>query len=304
MGDAAEGAHRRVLIAGGDADPNLAALVAAFSDQGLPCETLYVGSRIHPRIAWDFETDALVIDGRDVKPEAVFIRYDVFTSMADRRPATGFRAAAWFTTMAGWALAHPDVRMFNRASARENTNKLEALHLARSVGLEIPRTLVSNDRERLDALSARGPLIAKPVNGGDFTRELPEIMATAPHRDGAFAAPSFIQERLIPPEVRIYWIAGRTFAFNVVADALDYRVTADVKVLALSDDAVAPEIIEGLGRLMERLRMDFGAADFKTCPETGRLRFLEINNGPMFAAFDAACGGRLTLAMADFLSAP
>jgi glutathione synthase/RimK-type ligase-like ATP-grasp enzyme len=265
---------------------------------------VYVGSRSNPRIAWEFEKDALVIDGREVKPKAVFIRYDVFTSMADRRPATGFRAAAWFTTISGWALTHPDVRMFNRASARENTNKLEALRLARDVGLEIPRTIVSNDRELLESWSARGPLIAKPVNGGDFTRELPEIMSVAPQRDGAFAAPSFIQERLVPPEVRIYWIAGRTFAFNVVADALDYRSTADCKVLALPDDAVPREITEGLERLMERLRMDFGAADFKTCPETGRLRFLELNNGPMFAAFDAACGGRLTLAMADFLSAP
>jgi len=29
------------------------------------------------------------------------------------------------------------------------------------------------------------------------------------------------------------------------------------------------------------------AADFKQCPETKRMLFLEVNSGPMFAAFDA-----------------
>jgi hypothetical protein len=49
--------------------------------------------------------------------------------------------------------------------------------------------------------------------------------------------------------------------------------------------------------------MDYGAADFKADPETGALRFLEINNGPMFTAFDRASEGRLTRAMAEHLSA-
>jgi hypothetical protein len=300
----AGGRHRRVLIAGGDSDPNLAALVAAFTNRGLACETLFVGSRTHPRLTWEFERNELVINGVETTPEAVFLRYDVFTSLADRRPATSFRASAWFTAIAGWAIAHPSVKMFNRASAREMTNKLEVLLLARDLGLEIPYTVVSNDRELLFSQMAQRPLIAKPVNGGDYTRELSDIMEDAPHREGGFAAPSFVQERLVPPEVRVYWIAGKVFAFQVVADALDYRITAECKVLPLADSELPPQLIEALGQLMGRLRMDFGAADFKTCPATGRLRFLELNNGPMFAAFDAACHGRLTLAMAEFLSAP
>jgi hypothetical protein len=265
---------------------------------------LFVGSRTHPRITWEFERDALVVNGVETNPESVFLRYDVFTSMVDNRPESGFRAHAWFTSIAGWALTQPKVRKFNRASAQHVTNKLEVLCLARDLGLEIPVTMVTNDHTLLASLMAQRRLIAKPVNGGDYTRELGDIMKTAPHRDGSLAAPSFVQERLVPPEVRVYWIAGRSFAFQLVADALDYRTTADCKVLPLDDTAVPPEILAGLGRLMERLQMDFGAADFKTCPETGRLRFLELNNGPMFAAFDNACEGRLTLAMAEFLSAP
>ena len=52
-------------------------------------------------------------------------------------------------------------------------------------------------------------LIAKPVNGGDYARELADIMKTAPQREGSLASPWIVQERLVPPEVRVYWIAGK-----------------------------------------------------------------------------------------------
>ena len=48
--------------------------------------------------------------------------------------------------------------------------------------------------------------------------------------------------------------------------------------------------------------MDFGAADFKTDPDDGDLVFLELNTSPMFARFDAACGGALCRAMVEHLS--
>lgn len=296
--------QRSVLIAGGDADPNLAALVSAFEARGVFFETLFVGSQTHPRVTWEFDQDALIINGVEKKPDAVFLRYDVFTSLADHRQASAFRALAWFTTISGWTLSQPKVRIFNRASAQRVTNKLEVLRLAREVGLEIPVTTVTNDHALLSSRASQRQLIAKPVNGGDYTRELSDIIKTAPHRDGSLAAPSFVQERLVPPEVRVYWIADRTFTFRVEADALDYRSAADCKVVFIEDSALQPEIIPALGRLMERMEMDFGAADFKACPTTGRLRFLELNSGPMFAAFDSACQGRLTAAMVDFLIAP
>jgi glutathione synthase/RimK-type ligase-like ATP-grasp enzyme len=245
-----------------------------------------------------------MIDGEERRPEALFIRYDVFTSMADPRRAPAFRALAWYTVVSGWAIAHPEVRMFNRESALHVTNKLHVLHVAREVGLDIPETLVTNDHALLTAKNEREPLICKPVNGGDYTRELPDILKTAPHREGSLSAPSFVQERLVPPEVRVYSIGGRFFAFQLVADALDYRSTSDCTVVPIDETTLPSSLFEGLSRLMERLGMDYGAADFKACPETGALRFLEINNGPMFAAFDNACGGRLTRAMAEHLSAP
>jgi D-alanine-D-alanine ligase-like ATP-grasp enzyme len=53
---------------------------------------------------------------------------------------------------------------------------------------------------------------------------------------------------------------------------------------------------------MKKLQMDFGAADFKTDPETGRLTFLELNTSPMFARFDYDSQGQLCRAMVRALT--
>jgi hypothetical protein len=49
--------------------------------------------------------------------------------------------------------------------------------------------------------------------------------------------------------------------------------------------------------------MDFGAADFKTDPETGQLVFLELNTSPMFARFDQVSGGQVCAAIIHELTA-
>jgi glutathione synthase/RimK-type ligase-like ATP-grasp enzyme len=48
--------------------------------------------------------------------------------------------------------------------------------------------------------------------------------------------------------------------------------------------------------------LDFAAADFMRDPRGGEHRFLEVNSQPMFAAFDAVCGGRLCDAIIDALA--
>ena len=58
-----------------------------------------------------------------------------------------------------------------------------------------------------------------------------------------------------------------------------------------------------LRKLMSWLGTDFGAADFKTDPDTGQLLFLELNSSPMFARFDQVSGGQLCAAIIHELTA-
>lgn len=290
-----------ILVVGGDADPNLAALIWCLQKRQISHEALLVGAESHPHVTWDLDTDILRINGQVCSPTALFIRHDVFTSLAEGRPESAKRAMTWFAAIAGWAYAHPDVRLYNRTNGQMGTNKLHIVRLAQEVGLDVPSTFVSNDHEQLSREMEQRALIVKPVTGGEYTKKLPDILPDAPVVDGSLAAPAIVQEELVPPEIRVYRIDGRCFAYQLVADALDYRSTSECQVIPLPLDRLPAGLSKGLGQLMDRLAMNFGAADFKACPQTGRLKFLEINNSPMFVAFDRVSNSQLTDALTDFL---
>jgi len=292
-----------ILVVGGDADFNLGSLRTRLDERGCPHRAVSVGATGNPSVIWDLQRDLLTVDGQEVRASGAFVRYDVFTHLADKRPATAQRASAWHATLAGWLYAHPDVRLLNRSVAAPAIKPFH-LVMAMRAGLEVPYTLVTNDRARLAEESATRAMIAKPVPGGGYCQPLEEALAQAPERDGRTASPAIVQNRLEPPEVRVYGVGGRFIPFNVRSDVLDYRTSQETRVEAMDLGDVPPGIVSGLGRLMDALGMDYGAADFKTDPETGRLTFLELNAAPMFAAFDAASGHAVSDAIIDFLVAP
>lgn len=289
-----------ILVAGGDADPNLGSLLERVRARGIAHRVVTVGAEGNPALVWDLQADRLTVDGEEVRVGGAFLRHDVFTHMADPRPATAARAVAWYTTLHGWIMAHDGVRLLNRDVTRQ-MNKPFYLALAGRAGLEIPETLVSNDVAALRERSAGHPMIAKPVTGGAYTRPLEELLDTVETRDGRAAAPAIVQQRLEQPEVRVYGIGGRFIPFAVRSAALDYRDAGDTRVELLSLDDVDPALVAGLGRLMDTLGMTYGAADFKTDPTTGRLRFLEINSSPMFVGFDRVSDHAVSDAILDFL---
>ncbi|HEX6372219.1 MAG TPA: hypothetical protein VF006_25095 [Longimicrobium sp.] len=291
-----------ILIAGGEQDPNILSLLRRARERNLPVCTVLAGPERTPSVDWDVQADTLVLDGREVRPAAGFGRYDVFAGMADPRRAVSFRAQAWHTTLHGWMLAHDDVRMVNRSYAGQ-TNKPFMLSVAARCGLRIPRTRITNDLAMLEAMPGAAEMIAKPVPGGGYTQMLGELLASTPRRDGLSAAPAIVQQRLVSPEVRIYGVGGRFLPFAVISDRLDYRVDRATRVEPLPVESIEPGVLEGLGRLMERLQMQYAAADFKTDADTGELVFLEVNSGPMFAAFDRSSGHAVSDAILDYLTA-
>lgn len=287
----------RLLIAGGEADPNLRTLLERAMERGVRAYCALAGAHDDLRVEWDLDAGRLVIDGEEIAPTAAFLRHDVFTSRVRPHPAAGKRALAWTATLSGWLRAHPEVRVINRRLERDN-NKPHVLGVARGVGLEVPYTRVTNDRRALERLARDGAWIAKPVAGGDYCRELETVLAGVADP----LPPLLVQPRLEQPEVRVYGVGARRIAFGMRSDALDYRARNDTVVEPLALHEVQPGIVDGFGRLMAELRMDYAAADFKTDPSTGRLLFLEINSSPMFAAFDRVSGGAVGGAIVDLLT--
>jgi hypothetical protein len=288
-----------ILIAGGDADHSLLSLRRRALTRGFEHVSLLAGAEGHPVLTWDMQADRLELDGREIRPGACFIRYDVFTHMADKDPESSRRASAWYNTIAGWLQVHPEVRILNRHFSGSN-NKPHLLHLAQEAGLEIPVTRISNDLEALERWSAERPLAAKPVQGGAHCREMADMLTVV--REAGPAAPFIVQNRLVQPELRLYKIGSRFIAFEMRADVLDYRTTNATMVIPKPLHEVPSALCEGLAKVMDRLGMDYGAADFKTDSDTGRLLFLELNSSPMFFGFDLATGGAVSDAILAVLA--
>jgi glutathione synthase/RimK-type ligase-like ATP-grasp enzyme len=282
-----------LLLAGGENDPNLVALKNAANKAEVECVELRIPSGESPAFCWNPEEGAPRLSGRELKPSAAFIRYDAFASMRDPRPEVNSRALAWYQTVMGWLLSEPRIRIFNRDVSQIAMNKPASLVCAREAGLQIPATLVTNEVKKFDA-EKLDSLVAKPVAGGDYCYPLANAVGKTELRGGLAATPAIVQKRLAAPEVRIYVVGQSAFAFEVRSSSLDYRVNQDAELVLLPE---VPKEISGLRKLMSRLRVGFGGADFKTDPDTGQLLFLELNTSPMFARFDQVSGGQLCEAM-------
>lgn len=288
-----------IIVAGGADDPNVLAVAKRLESSGVPHVPLLVGEGSNPSFYWDYEADCLYINRQQLRPTALFIRYDVFSTLKDPDPEKGYRAQIWYTSLMGWALSHPAVHLLNRESAQWMTNKPQILHVAREVGFIVPRAIVSNDLLLIRNAVSDQPAIVKPVVDGGYCEDYMEVLEKAPVKDEVTSGPAFVQACLKSPEVRIYAIAGEFYAFRILSDVLDYRTTNKVEINSIE----APQdLCKKLTLLMDRLAMNFGAADFKTCPETGELLFLEINSSPMFSAFDKIAGGAVVDSLVSFLT--
>ncbi len=255
----------RLLIAGGKADPSIRAIHGAA--QKLAVETVEIWTETAV-LSFDPLTMTLWQDAHEIKDiRAAFLRNDVF----------GAGSASVTAVLRGWLACHPQIKRLNPMAFGRSAsfNKLSALAAAHRHGLAIPLTMAGNDPRGLQAFAAQSPAIRKPVEGGDYCRPLVPDAHT-----GATAI--IAQERLVGPDLRIYRVGGQLLGFHIRSDALDYRTD---RAAVVSAAPVPADLSEGLFALTDEMGLDFCASDFKTCPRSGRLVYLETNAAPMIAAF-------------------
>jgi glutathione synthase/RimK-type ligase-like ATP-grasp enzyme len=282
-----------LLLAGGHEDPNLTVLADAARRAKVETLDLRLPAAESPAFCWNPGDGAPRLLDKTIAATGAFIRYDVFGGMKDPRREVPARAMGWFQTLMGWLLSDPRIRLLNREMSQAATNKPAALIFAREAGLRIPPTWITNEPARFTAHQVER-MVAKPVLGGDYCYPLEEALARTELRGGLAAVPAIVQKRLVAPEVRVYIIGQSAFAFEVRSSSLDYRVNQDAELILLPE---LPQEHSLLRKLMLHLGLDFGAADFKTDPDTGQLVFLELNTSPMFARFDQVSGGQVCAAI-------
>jgi hypothetical protein len=291
---------RQMLVAGGARDPNLLSLCHYASEMGIHVVPALVGGGKCPVFVWDMPSNTFSLDGEIAHPDAAFVRYDVFESMSGGDENAESRAMAWYAAIQGYAATNSHIRLPNRRAASVVGNKPAILAAARSVGLVTSDTIVTNSTQLLDSLPEPSEWIAKPVAGGAYCWSLEVAQKRKASSDSPRRQPALIQPKLIQPEIRIYRIGAEFFAFSMNSPSLDYRVLQDATVRPLSE---CPETeTEQLAVLMDAVGLDFGAADFKTDPHSGKLVFLEVNSSPMFVLFDQVSDGSISRALVRYLT--
>ncbi|MDD2868137.1 hypothetical protein [Neomegalonema sp.] len=298
----AEGSSRVLMFVGGGEDPQLRRLAEAAHARGIgiaPMITLDEGPR---GVLWRLGpqgAEAMTDErGEPLKAHAAFLRQDVFRYLRTSNDMDNVDARAWRVLMEAWLAANPQVRRFNqRFFLKDSANKPFALIQAQRAGLQTPRTLLTALASELRAWARKEEVVYKPIDGGDHCRVL-TVENLEMYGDGVLPRPYIFQERLVAPEIRIFRVGPKFFAFRVESPSLDYRENQDAQLTPVEPPA---ELLPGLTQVSDELGLNFCAADFKTRASDGALCFMEINSNPMFAGFDMACGGALCAGMLDVL---
>ncbi len=183
-------------------------------------------------------------------------------------------------------------RMDQLQNIRHAENKQLQLQVARELGLEIPRTLISNDPEavRRFAADCEGRVITKMLSSFAIYEEgLEKVVFTNPvsesdlnDLDGLRFCPMTFQE-MVPKavELRVTIVGTQIFSASIDSGssaraAYDWRRDGVGLLDEWASYQLPVDVSEKLLRVMDYFGLNYGAADFIVTPD-GRHVFLEVN---------------------------
>jgi glutathione synthase/RimK-type ligase-like ATP-grasp enzyme len=191
------------------------------------------------------------------------------------------------------------------------------LALARSVGLEVPRTIASNDPERVRSFAAEwgNTVVAKLLHSSVIMRQTasgprgypPRLLGAADlgeDLERVRLCPQLFQEPIAKLyEVRVTVVGSRLFAAAIdwrEGDTFDWG--EDPERIAHFRECELPEsVARSILALLDRLGLEFATIDLIVTPEHRHV-FLEVNPIGYFGFVERAAKLPITEALADLLS--
>ncbi|MGB7980961.1 MAG: hypothetical protein WCF36_09245 [Candidatus Nanopelagicales bacterium] len=249
---------------------------------------------------------------RDV--DAVWVRRPQYPEVAEAMVRPSHRVfAANETHEALGGLWHAlRARWVNEPGADDRAaRKGYQLVMAQERGLEIPRTLMTNDPDDalrfVDSCGYRDVIYKSFSSTADEWRETrllkTEELAMLAH---VAHAPVIFQE-YVPAEydLRVTVVAGQLFPAAIHSQQTAYPVDSriDIGNARIEATALPAEVAELLLGLTDDLCLVYGAIDLRLTPD-GRYVFLEINPAGQFRYIEAATGLPITAALARALLGP
>ncbi|NQU95919.1 MAG: ATP-grasp domain-containing protein [Candidatus Omnitrophica bacterium] len=172
------------------------------------------------------------------------------------------------------------------------------IYLLRKNGIPIPKTLVTNDEEKLiEFVKKTKRLIYKPVAGGAKCKELFKKDLTRERLERLRNSPVLFQELIEGDNIRVYVINNKIVSSNVIkSDALDYR-GSEKEIFPISlPDKVKKRCIKAV----KICKMKYSGIDLRR-KSSGEYVFLECNPSPMFLGMVEAAGDPIDEYFADYL---
>ncbi|MFN0006438.1 MAG: MvdC/MvdD family ATP grasp protein [Planctomycetota bacterium] len=264
----------------------------------------------------------LACGGREINLEevgAVWVR-KIWTPRLDERLDPQMREGALresAAALAGFLDGLHGARWIDPPDAvRQAANKMHQLRFAGEVGLDVPRTLMTNDPEAVRAFRAEhGPIVAKMLTPLSFGMESQPFSvrtslvrdADLDHLDSLRHAPMVFQELVEKQvELRVACVGARAFAGEIDASRsergkIDWRAARPGEV-RWAPGALPEDIAERLRALLGRLGLRQGAVDLIRTPQ-GRHVFLEVNPVGEWGMLERDLGLPISEAIAEELLA-
>lgn len=303
-----------VAVFTGELDVTADAVIVELQRRGVPvvrCDpasfpsTMRLGTRFSGgRWTGHLTTGSRVLDLSDVscawwrRPTPITIPDTVADAEWVRREAVaGLRG---LLSTLPW-LNHPE-------DVRAAEHKPVQLAAAAAVGLTVPPTLVTNVPEEARAFVREfAPVIYKPMTSGGLCdgRLIYASVVDPAGLDASVAVTAHLFQRQVAKafELRVTAVDGHVFAARIdaLSDAgrVDWR--ADYRNLRYSRYELPADVADQVCRLLERLRLRFGALDFVVTPDGDHV-FLENNPNGQWAWIEDETGLPIAAAIADALT--
>lgn len=180
-------------------------------------------------------------------------------------------------------------------------NKLLQLRVARSLGLTVPRTLVSSDPVRIREFtrSQGGTVIAKTLTGmlGTALEAGRVPLDSLTDDDELRLAPTIYQQEIRGDRhLRVMIFGDQVHTAQIRSAELDWRLANDASIEPAEIDA---GLRSALGRMLNVLGLRMGIFDVKITPD-GRPVFLEVNPQGQFLFVEGMSDMPLVDAFARF----
>lgn len=200
-----------------------------------------------------------------------------------------------------------DTRWINSPTAYKLARyKAVQLQAARSEGLRIPHTTITNDAGVVRSIYDSGlPIVYKGLGG--VRRPLTVTRALTQDDlnrvDSIGGCPAIFQERIEARcDIRVTVVGSDLYAAEIDSQSgsssLDWRLDHTVDFQAHSLDT---DVASSLRAVMRRLGLLHGAIDLRLTPE-GEYVFLEVNPGGQYLFIELLAGIPITTRMAAFLA--